>query len=82
MVKIVIMRCLYLKLTGSIDYSESLIASKDYANKVNLTDMMFRKPTKSVVFDELSKRNAGIEGIPYLQMLEDLLHNLIMMIQI
>ena len=53
------------KLTGSIDYSESLIASKDYANKVNLTDMMFRKPTKSVVFDELSKKECKeIEGIP------------------
>lgn len=53
------------KLTGSIDYSESLVASKDYANKVNLTDMMFRKPTKSVVFDELSKKECKeIEGIP------------------
>lgn len=53
------------KLTGNIDYSESLRASKEYANKVNLTDMMFRKPTKSVAFDELSKKECKeIEGIP------------------
>ena len=53
------------KLTGSIDYSESLRASKEYANKVNLTDMTFRKPIKSVAFEELSKKECKeIEGIP------------------
>lgn len=53
------------KLTGNIDYSESLRAGKEYANKVNLTDMLFRKPTKPVAFDELSKKECKeIEGIP------------------
>lgn len=53
------------KLTGKIDYTESLKSSKEYANRVNLTDMIFRKPTKSVVFDELSKKECKeIEGIP------------------
>ncbi len=50
------MRWPITKLTGSIDYSESLIASNDYANKVNLTDMMYRKPTKSVDLMSWSKK--------------------------
>ena len=52
-------------IAGHGDVTESLLASKDYANKVNLTDMVFRKPVKSVTFDELSKKECKeIEGIP------------------
>lgn len=53
------------KLDGKIDYTESLKISREYANKVNLTDMVFRKPTKPVVFNDLSKKECKeIEGIP------------------
>lgn len=53
------------KLSGKIDHAESLAASRDYANQINLTDMVFRKPTKTVVFDDLSKKECKeVEGIP------------------
>ena len=52
-------------LNGKIDYTESLRESKEYANEVNLTEMVFRKPTKMVAFDNLSKKECKeIEGIP------------------
>ncbi len=54
-----------VKLSGKIDYTESLAKSREYANKINLTDMVFRKPTKSVAFDDLSKKECKeVEGIP------------------
>jgi len=44
------------KLVGKIDYTKSLKASCDYANKVNLTEMVFREPTKTITFNDLSKK--------------------------
>lgn len=54
-----------VKLSRKLDYTESLSKSREYANKINLTDMIFRKPTKSVTFDDLSKKECKeVEGIP------------------
>ncbi len=54
-----------VKLPRKIDHTESLAKSREYANKINLTDMVFRKPTKSVTFDDLSKKECKeVEGIP------------------
>lgn len=54
-----------VKLSGKIDHTESLAKSREYANQINLTDMVFRKPTKSVTFDDLSKKECKeVEGIP------------------
>lgn len=54
-----------VKLSRKLDYTESLSKSREYANKINLTDMVFRKPTKSVTFDDLSKKECKeVEGIP------------------
>lgn len=54
-----------VKLSRKLDYTESLSKSREYASKINLTDMVFRKPTKSVTFDDLSKKECKeVEGIP------------------
>lgn len=53
------------ELAEKNDYTESLKISGEYANKVNLTDMVFRKPSKLVTFNDLSKKECKeIEGIP------------------
>lgn len=52
-------------LQGKLDNENYLKASREYANKVNLTNMEFRQATKPVRFDRLSKTECKeLQGIP------------------
>lgn len=54
-----------MKLSAKLDHTKSLQESREYANKINLTEMVFRKAVKPVTFDDLSKKECKeVIGIP------------------